>query len=389
MATNDKDSKATINLSRRDFLGLAGTTGAVLAMGSSGSARAAEVDPAARSTALDTRLVTEYGARVPIVSAGMAFVSLVELPVAVTNAGGIGTYGAAPEPPPVVDARLSQIRAAAQGPFGVNFIIASSGLGDFTTAAHIEIAAAHRVPVVSFHWDVPPRDWIDRLHAAGSRVWVQAHDLDFARRALENGADGIVAQGKSAGGHNRNSTIPTIALVRMVRAQLSGECLLLAAGGIADGPSLVAALGAGADGGWIGTRFVAARESHAHPEYKARLAAAKGPRATAFSSFFGPEWPGQQQRLLRNRAVDSPFSTDPPVIGSTLLFPGVVGAPYSMPKYSAVIPTRDTQGDLEEMDMPCGAESVLHVSGEPSAAEIVAEIVSEAAEILASGYSGL
>jgi hypothetical protein len=155
MATNDKDSKATINLSRRDFLGLAGTTGAVLALGSSGSARAAEVDPAARSTALDTRLVTEYGARVPIVSAGMAFVSLVELPVAVTNAGGIGTYGAAPEPPPVVDARLSQIRAAAQGPFGVNFIIASSGLGDFTTAAHIEIAAAHRVPVVSFHWDSP------------------------------------------------------------------------------------------------------------------------------------------------------------------------------------------------------------------------------------------
>lgn len=368
-------------LTRRDLFGLAG--GAALVLGGVGHARS---DAHAGRVTLDTRLVTEYGARVPIVSAGMAFIGLAELTIAVTNAGGIGMYGASPEPPPVVAARLSAIRAGASGPFGINFIIANSALGDFTTQDHIDVVCASPVPVVTFHWAVPPAAWVAQLHAAGSRVWVQVHDLDFARDALAAGADGLIAQGMSAGGHNRNSTIPTPALVAMIRSQVSRDCLLLAAGGIADGASLVRALASGADGGWMGTRFVAAVESYAHPAYKQRLAQAKGPKVTAFTTAFGPEWVGQHQRVLRNAAVDDPTSTTPPVIGTTLLFPGIANVPYTMPNHSAIVPTRDTQGDLDQMDMPAGAESVLAVSRVQTAAEIIAEVVYEAQALLAHGF---
>jgi NAD(P)H-dependent flavin oxidoreductase YrpB (nitropropane dioxygenase family) len=172
----------------------------------------------------------------------------------------------------------------------------------------------------------------------------------------------------------------------MVRSRLPRRCLLLAAGGIADGASLVRALRAGADGGWIGTRFAASAESYAHPGYKERLVNAKGRHATTFTTVFGPEFPGASQRVLADRAATEPPSTsEPPVIGSTLLFPGVVDAPYEMPKHSAIVPTRDTTGDLDEMDMPAGSESVLEIVRVQPAAEIVEEVVTEARLVLMDG----
>jgi enoyl-[acyl-carrier protein] reductase II len=267
----------------------------------------------------------------------------------------------------------------------VDFILASGPMGDFTTQDHIDIAAAHRVPVVVFHFNLPPKTWVDQLQAAGSRVWVQAGSVDVAEQAAGLGCDAVIAQGSSAGGHNHNQTIPTLTLLARVRQRLPRRCLLLAAGGIADGQSLVRALRAGADGGWIGTRFAASTESYAHPGYKARLVNAKGKHATTFTTVFGPEFPNASQRVLKNRAATEPPSTQPPVIGSTLLFPGVVNAPYDMPKYSAIVPTRDTTGDLEEMDMPAGSESVLETVRVEPAAEILKEIVTEARRLLADG----
>jgi NAD(P)H-dependent flavin oxidoreductase YrpB (nitropropane dioxygenase family) len=372
---------------RRQLFGIAGGTGAAIALGAGrGSARADGEHRLRHGLTLDTRLVTDYGARYPIANAGMGFVGLDDLAIGVSNAGGIGIYGAAPEPPPVVDARLSAIAAGTTGVYGIDFIIASSALGDFTTQDHIDVVAAHRVPIVVFHWAIPSAAWVTQLHAAGCRVWVQAGDLDFAAAALAADVDGLVAQGRSAGGHNRNSTIPTLALVELIRTELSSDCLLLAAGGIADGASLVRALAAGADGGWMGTRFVAAAESFAHPEYKRRLALAKGLQATAFTTAFGPEWAGQQQRVLRDAAVRDPTATTPATIGTTLLFPGVANAPYTMPNHSAIVPTRNTQGDFDQMDMPAGSESVLAVTGVQTAKHIVEEVVAEARELLALGF---
>jgi NAD(P)H-dependent flavin oxidoreductase YrpB (nitropropane dioxygenase family) len=384
MSSDQREDNSSFAVSRRQALGLLGGASVLTLLGASpvlagDGGGDGEGD---HEVSLHTRLVRDYGIRYPIASAGMAFVGLPELVVAVSDAGGLGVYGAAPEPPPVVDARLTTIASQTSNPFGVDFIIASGPMGDFTTQAHIDVVAAHRVPVVVFHYGLPLQAWVDQLHAAGSRVWVQAGSVDVAEQAANLGCDAIVAQGKSAGGHNHNMTIPTLDLVATLHSSLPRRCLLLAAGGIADGESLVRALRAGADGGWIGTRFAAATESYAHPDYKARLVNAKQRDATAFTTVFGPEFPNGTQRVLKNRAVTEPPTTQPPTIGTTLLFPGVVNAPYVMPKYSAIVPTRDTTGDLEEMDLPAGSESVLETERVQPAAEIIDEIVTEASRIL-------
>ena len=387
---DNQDNKSSFAVSRRQLLGILGGASVLTLLGAN-PARAGQEDrheghegedEGEEEVSLHTRLVRDYGIRYPIVSAGMAFVGLPELVVAVSNAGGLGVYGAAPEPPPVVDARLSAIASQTSQPFGVDFIVASGPMGDFITPDHIAVAAAHRVPVVVFHFGLPQKAWVDQLQAAGSRVWVQAGSVEVAEQAARLGCDAVIAQGKSAGGHNHNQTIPTLDLLARVRSRLPRHCLLLAAGGIADGRSLVRALRAGADGGWIGTRFAASTESYANAGYKTRLVGAKGRHATTFTTIFGPEFSNASQRVLADRAVTAPPSTQPPVIGSTLLFPGVFDVPYEMPKYSAIVPTRDTTGDLEEMDMPAGAESVLEVVRVQPAAEIIAEIVSEARRLL-------
>lgn len=356
--------------SRRTVLKLAGA-GVGAAMVSRASRAAAD----RHGTDLHTRLSRELGLRAPLASAGMAFVGLSDLTSAVSNAGALGVYGVGADPPPVFAARVQAIQDQTSGPFGVDFIVDTSPLGTFTTQDHINLAAAARVPVVVFHWNLPDPAWVAQLHAAGSRVWIQTGDVNVALQGVAIGVDGVVAQGRSAGGHNRNSRVPTLRVVQMMRRALPRETFILAAGGIADGRSLVRALRAGADGGWAGTVFVAAEESYAHVDYKARLIAAHTPHATQFTTVFGPEWPGQQQRVLRNRATAEPASTTPPTIGTTVLFPGVLDVPYTMPKHSAIVPTRDTTGDLDEMDMPAGAESVRAVRKVRPAAEIVDEFI--------------
>src|SRR4051812_10936959 len=205
------DSKA--KLDRRTVLKIAG-----VAAGTAVLPRAARAHRP--STQLRTRLTQQLGLRVPLVSAGMGFVSLSDLTSAVSNAGALGVYGVGGDPPPVFGARLQAIRAQTSGPYGVDFILATSSMGPFTTQDHIDLAAAARVPIVVFHFDVPRADWVAQLHAAGSKVWAQTGDLQVALRAVANGVDGIVAQGRSAGGHNLNATIPTLRVVREMRRAL-------------------------------------------------------------------------------------------------------------------------------------------------------------------------
>lgn len=119
--------------------------------------------------------------------------------------------------------------------------------------------------------------------------------------------------------------------------------LVLAAGGITDGPDVAAAIRAGADGVWVGTRLVAAAEAAAHPEYQRRLVEERSRPVT--TTAFGPEWPAQRYRLLPARSAAAWAGRehqipDPPpgpvIIGHTTLFPHSVAMPYDMPKFSAI-----------------------------------------------------
>ena len=382
--SNAPDSKPPKpSLSRRGALGALGAAAAAAWLAPHTASAGEPAASPVQGDPLCTRLTRGYGLRYPFVSAGMAFVGLPELAIAVSNAGGLGMLGAATEPDFVLQARLAETREGTSRPFGVDLILS----GEFVTDRHIEVSAG--VSVVTFHWGLPPRRWVEQLQAAGTRVWVQAGALDFAQEALALGVDGIVAQGKEAAGHNR-STVPLLQLLREVR-QCAGEgVVVLAAGGIADGLTAARALRHGADGVWVGTRLVASKEAYAHDCYKQRIVEG-GADDSRFTTLFGPEWPGQRQRVLRNRVVrewagrEEQVPVPPPpldTVNTTVLFPGVVGQVYTMPKFSAFVPTRDTQGDFEEMDMPASGASMARIKSVQPAGLIVEEMMEGARRLL-------
>jgi NAD(P)H-dependent flavin oxidoreductase YrpB (nitropropane dioxygenase family) len=375
-------------VTRRSLLQAAGASGMALALGAPGRLLGHDRDP---EPELRTRLTESFGLRHPFVGAGMGFVALPALVAAVSEAGGLGVLGVAPEPPPVFAERLTQIRALTSRPFGVDFFLTTSPtLGPITVDDHIAIAAAAKVDLVVFHFDIPSAAWVATLKAAGCRIWVQVSTVDFARRALAAGADGLVAQGKEAGGHNR-STTPLHHLLHDLRHELGHDVLLLAAGGIATGADVVAALAHGADGVWVGTRLVASTEAYAHPGWKQRIVEA-GSHDTVVTKLFGPELPCQPYRVLRNPAIDAAIGRQdelcalPPTgapIGTTLLFPGTSFATpgVPMPTFSALPPTPDTTGNLDAMGLPTG-EGAHHIRDIKPAAHIVRDLMAEARSIL-------
>jgi NAD(P)H-dependent flavin oxidoreductase YrpB (nitropropane dioxygenase family) len=337
---------------------------------------------------LSTRLTREYGVRFPFVSAGMGFVSYPPLVTAVSNGGGIGVLGNAIEPPPSTQQLIRMIAAGTRNVFGVDLLHDTTAFGPATTDEHIDVCVAERVPLVVFHFNVPPIHWVDRLHAGGCRVWMQAASVEQAVDAAHIGVDAIVAQGTQAGGHNK-SVVRTLPLLRDVTAAVK-PLMVLASGGIATGADVAAALTNGADGVWVGTRMVASVEAYAHIDYKRRLLAAPDP-ATAITTAFGPEFPNVPYRVLRTDLVDKvagredqipPPQPDDPPIGQTVLFPFTLRVPYTMPAFSAAVPTPDTTGDFDAMGFPAGEDSVQKIKSIKPAAAIVATMMAEARDIL-------
>jgi nitronate monooxygenase len=319
----------------------------------------------------------------------MAFVAYPPLAAAVSNTGGLGIIGATPDPPASLPVMVAELRELTDRPWGVNLICADTGMGPACTDGHIDACVELDVPLVVFHHDPPPREWVQRLTRANTRVWMQVSSVDLAAIAVERGVSGLVAQGVEAGGHARG-VVPVRELLAQIRAQFPAQ-LLVAAGGIADGSGVAAMLRAGADGVFVGTRLVASVESNAHPEYKRRLVDAVGPPVV--TTAFGPEWPAERYRVLPTRAVaesigradDVPHPLPERVIGHTTLFPHSARLPYEMPTFSAIPPTLETtDGEWDEMAYPAGAGVGL-IHDVPAVAQIVASMMREAHRLLAAG----
>jgi enoyl-[acyl-carrier protein] reductase II len=276
------------------------------------------------------------------------------------------------------------------GVFGVDLLHDTTAFGPAATDGHIQVCAAEGVKLVVFHMNVPPRSWIDQLHGAGCRVWQQAASVEQAVEAAEAGVDAVIAQGRQAGGHNKSTTRTIPLLRRIVRAVR--PLMVLASGGIATGADVAVALMNGAEGVWVGTRMVASAEAFAHDDYKRRLVEAHG-HATAVTTAFGPEYPNVAYRVLRTdlvRQVESreievpPAPPGDPPIGETILFPFTLRVPYTMPPFSAVVPTPDTTGAFDLMGFPAGEDSVRKVKDIRPAAEIIEEMMGDAREVLSA-----
>lgn len=328
---------------------------------------------------LSTRVTRQYGALHPVVAAGMAFVgSTPELAIAVCEAGGIGSIAAGAMPPEALRGVIRAVTAATTGPFHVNFITF------LATDAHFDACIEERVPIVSFHWGDPRAEVVARLHAAGVRVWEQVGSAEEARRAAANGVDLVVAQGTEAGGHNRG-TLPTFVLVPEVVEAAEG-IPVLAAGGVTDGRQLAAALALGAEGVWVGTRLVAAREAFAHEEYQRRLLAARG-EETRLSSVYGPDMPHfNPMRVLdtglAKECADRDVSRDPkaePVVARMHLGTETV----ELRRFSSFVPTPATEGRIEVLPFLAG-QGVGRVREILPAGEIVAGMARDARAILSA-----
>lgn len=330
-----------------------------------------------------SRFTQEYGLEVPFVSAGMGFLALPDLVAAVSNAGGLGLLGVAPAPAALMQAMIQQTKARTARPFGVDLIVEDTAFGPCTTVQHIEVCLAEQVPVVVCFWHLPPADWVARLQAAGVKVWMTVGSVQRAQEAVNARMDAILAQGSEAGGHNKS----TLALSSLVPAVVDAVAPLpvVAAGGIADGRGVAAALALGAEAVCVGTRLVASREAFAHDEDKRRVVAATVDDI-ARTSIFGPEWPDQPMKVIRNRVVrewagrddKTPPAPEPQArIGRTVLFT----QEYPMPKFSAVLPTPHTTGDFEEMCLAAGESAGLAKDIKP-AGDMVREMMDEAKRIV-------
>jgi len=330
---------------------------------------------------LQNRFTERYGLTVPLAQAGMAFAGMTPpLGIAVSNAGAMGSIaGVGILPPEAVEMLVGGVQAGTGKPFHVNFITR------YMSDPLIDLMCRMKPAAVSFHWGHPEQVWIDRLHGAGIDVWEQVGSVEAARTAAAAGVDVIVAQGAGAGGHNYGSA-GTIALTPAIVDAVGDRAMILAAGGIADGRGLAAALMLGADGAWVGTRFVATREAAVAAEYKDRIVAA-GVGDTTRTHVFGRHDPAfNPMRVLKTALIEEwdsridaipPGDENNPLIGQMSL----LGQPTPMHKFTNMVPMEGATGDFDLMALLAG-ESVGLITDLPGAAEVVARFAQEAADVL-------
>lgn len=323
---------------------------------------------------MKTSLCELLGIDVPIVQAPMGGAAGPELAAAVSNAGGLGTIPLSWSSPADVTDAVKQMQALTAKPFALNFLFNSP------QDERVGAALAAGAPVISLAWGDPDA-LIPRIHDAGARVLATVGTAAEASRAAAAGADVVVAQGWEAGGHVWG-TVATLALVPAV-VDAVGQIPVIAAGGISDGRGVAAVLALGAAGAWVGTRFLAAEESSAHPDYRSRLFAASGDD-TFYGLLFDVGWPDAPHRVLRNSTVDDWERAGRSAAGKR---PGE-GEPVAtrahggaIPRYASSTPTAGMEGDIEAMSMWAGQGVGLVTRTQP-AADIVAELVADAERVL-------
>ena len=233
----------------------------------------------------------------PILQAGMARATTPELVAAVSNAGGLGIIGGLSRTPDELRNEIREVRELTDRPFGVNHVVCRMD------RAAVQMTLAQRVPVLSLAWG-RATDLTYQAHEAGIKVIHMVNTPEEAGQVASDGADVIVAQGTEGGGHV--GTMSTMSLVPQV-VDLVGGVPVLAAGGIADGRGLAAALMLGAQGALIGTRFLATPEARGRGHSKDVILNALGSQTVAskfYDDVLGIVWPGALVRSIQHPLLE-------------------------------------------------------------------------------------
>lgn len=248
---------------------------------------------------LNTHLTQSLNILHPVVLAPMGGASGAKLASAVSKAGGLGLVGASYGDEQWMRTELAPMRELKQ-PWGVGLVM-------FTVArnmALLDLALEYGPQVIALSFG-DPRAFVPIIHRAGAKAIVQIHELDQASAALDAGADALIVQGAEAGGHSlRRGLMP---LLPAVQDRVGDKIPLIAAGGIADGRGMAAAMMLGADGVMLGTRFLASEEALPSAAFKKRLiesSTSDTVRTRIFDLVRGIEWP----ELYSGRAIANRFS---------------------------------------------------------------------------------
>jgi NAD(P)H-dependent flavin oxidoreductase YrpB (nitropropane dioxygenase family) len=310
---------------------------------------------------LRTKLTERLGIDRPIVLGGMASGTNPALVAAVSAAGGLGVLGVTGMTAEEIAAAAAEIRRATDRPFGLNLLLFQ--VGQRVPESVVDALLEARPRVFSTAWGDPAR-YVEPAHRAGALLMHMVATAADAAQAVASGVDVVVAQGTEGGGHVGH--VSTLALVPSV-VDVAGGRPVVAAGGIADGRGLAAALMLGADGVLMGTRFLATPEAPVPPSYKQAILDASV-TDTVFTQIpdLAPEvrWPGALSRVLRNRFVERWLGRE-----EELRQQGAAAG-----EAAAAARARD---DREEMKLFAGQSSGLIGSIEP-AGQIVRRVAAEA-----------
>ncbi len=327
---------------------------------------------------LHTPLCDLLGIEHPILSAALGGgCAGPALAAAVSEAGGFGLLGMGGLPPKLIGPCVAETRALTDRPFGAGLILPLLQGGEIEACLDAEVST-----VLLFWGDPSPH--LPVLHGAGIRVLTQVGSTDEAKAAVDAGVDVVVAQGVEAGGHVR-ATRPLAEFLPAV-VEAVAPTPVVAAGGIADGRDVVAALRLGAQATLLGTRFVASEESDSATQYKSRILDARA-SDTVLTKLFDVGWPDAAHRVLRNRALEEWEAAGCPAPGTRPDEGGTIGTMHfgdsvlDVPRYFVGQPGTTFRGDVEHTALYAG-ESCERIREVKPAAAIVRDLVEEATAAL-------
>lgn len=302
---------------------------------------------------MKNRITELFSIKYPIIQAGMIWNSGWRLASAVSNEGGLGLIGAGSMYPEVLREHIQKCQKATEKPFGVNVPMLYPDIDQI-----IDIIIKKGVKIV-FTSAGNPKTYTSKLKENGITVVHVVSSVKFALKAQEAGVDAVVAEGFEAGGHNGREETTTFTLIPMVKEHL--QVPLIAAGGIATGRGMLAAMVLGADGVQVGSRFVASHESSAHQRFKEEVVAAKEGDTHLTLKELAPV------RMLKNKFFESVVQlyTTNPTKEDLQKHLGRARAKKGM-----------FEGDLENGELEIGQIAGLIHDIKP-AAQIIQDIVSE------------
>lgn len=315
------------------------------------------------------------GSEVAIMAGAMSWVSERNLVAAMSNAGGFGVIACGAMTPELLDAEIAGTKALTDKPFGVNLITMHPALFDL-----IAVCAKHKVGHVVLAGGLPPKGSLEAIKDSGAKVICFAPTLALAKKLIRSGVDALVIEGMEAGGHI--GPVSTSVLAQEMLPEIAESVPVFVAGGIGRGEAIAGYLDMGAAGVQLGTRFVCATESIAHPNFKKAFIRASARDAVA-SVQIDPRLPVIPVRALKNAGGEL-FTAKQREVAQSLDEGSVAMAEAQLQiehYWAGALRRAVIDGDVEHGSVMAG-QSVGMVTKEEPIADIIASLMTEAASAL-------